>query len=70
LKKDIGKWCEFHKTPPHNIDECHSKNSLLAKTKASGLDVDSDFDSKLGKAKWIMDEEPNVSIVTTKVQVE
>ena len=24
-KKDTGKWCEFHKSPWHNIDECRSK---------------------------------------------
>jgi hypothetical protein len=24
-KKDIGKWCDFHKIPWHNTDECHSK---------------------------------------------
>jgi hypothetical protein len=24
-KKDTGKWCDFHKSPWHNIDECLSK---------------------------------------------
>ena len=24
-KKDTGKWCNFHKSPWHNINECHTK---------------------------------------------
>jgi hypothetical protein len=69
-KKDTGKWCEFHKIPWHNTDECHSKQSLLAEMKASGSDVDSDSDSEPEKGKWIIDAEPSVTIATTKVQPE
>ena len=29
-KNDTGKWCEFHKIPWHNTDECYPKQSLLA----------------------------------------
>jgi hypothetical protein len=25
IKKDTGKWCDFHKIPWHNTDECRSK---------------------------------------------
>jgi hypothetical protein len=32
-KKDTRKWCEFHKIPWHNTDECCSKESLVVKLK-------------------------------------
>jgi hypothetical protein len=32
-KKDTRKWCDFHKIPWHNIDECRSKQSLVARSK-------------------------------------
>jgi hypothetical protein len=25
MKKDTGKWCDFHNIPWHNTDECRSK---------------------------------------------
>jgi hypothetical protein len=28
MNKDIGKWCDFHKIPWHNTDECRSKQLL------------------------------------------
>ena len=31
MKNDSGKWCDFHKIPWHNIDECHLKQSLVFK---------------------------------------
>jgi hypothetical protein len=65
-KKDTGKWCEFHKIPWHNTDECHSKQSLLAEMKSSESDANSDSDSEPDKGKWIIDIEPSVTITTTK----
>ena len=35
--KDIEKWCEFHKIPWHNTDECRSKQSLVAEIKSSRI---------------------------------
>ena len=31
-KKEIEKWCEFHKIPWHKTDECHSKQSLVLRS--------------------------------------
>jgi hypothetical protein len=41
-KKETEKWCEFHKIPWHNTNECRSKYSLVAEIK----DKDSNPDSK------------------------
>jgi hypothetical protein len=45
MNKDTGKWCEYHKIPWHNIEECHSKQLLVAELKASKSKDDFDYES-------------------------
>jgi hypothetical protein len=66
-KKDTGKWCEFHKIPSHNINECHSKQSLVVEMKASNSEAGSNFELDLDKGKRIIGVEPSATITTTKV---
>jgi hypothetical protein len=68
MKKDTGKWCEYHKILWHNTKECHSKKSLMAELKASELEVDSDSESNPEGGKRIIDVEPSATVTTTKVQ--
>jgi hypothetical protein len=68
MKKDTGKWCEYHKIPWHNTEECRSKKSLVVEQKASESEVDSDYESNLEGRKRIIDVEPSTTVPTTKVQ--
>jgi hypothetical protein len=33
MKNDTRKWCDFHKIPWHNTDECRLKQSLVVEVK-------------------------------------
>jgi hypothetical protein len=67
MKKDMGKWCEYHKIPWHNTEECRSKQSLMAELKAFELETDSDSESNPKGGKRIIDVEPSATIATTQL---
>jgi hypothetical protein len=64
----MGKWCEYHKIPWHNTEECHSKQSLVVERKASKSEEDSESISNPEGGKHIINVEPSVIVATTKVQ--
>ena len=57
-KKDNKKWCDFHKSPWHNTDECHSKKSLVTKIKEKKLNPDLESDSENNGKIQIIDAYP------------
>jgi hypothetical protein len=68
MKKDMGKWCEYHKIPWHNTEECRSKQSLVVELKDFESEVDSNSESNQEGGNKIIDVEPNATVATTKVQ--
>jgi hypothetical protein len=66
-KKDIKKWCEYHKSPWHNTDECRSNKSLVVELKAIESEADSDLESNSEGGKWIIDVESSATVTTTEV---
>ena len=69
-KKDMGKWCEFHKSTTHNASECQAKQSLVAEMRAFELDACSDSELELDKGndkgKQIIDAKPNGTVATRR----
>jgi hypothetical protein len=54
LNKDTRKWCEYHKIPWHNTEECRSKKSLVVELKDSKSEEDSDSESNPERGKRII----------------
>jgi hypothetical protein len=67
-KKDMGKWCEYHKIHWHNTEEFFSKKSLVVELKASESKADSESKSNIEGGKNIIDVEPSTTCTTTKFQ--
>jgi hypothetical protein len=69
-KKDTRKWCEFHKSPWHNTDECRSKQSLVAEIKDKEPNLDSESDSENNGKRQIIDADPTAIVATATIQPE
>jgi hypothetical protein len=69
-KKDTGKWCDFHKIPWHNTDECRSKQSLVAEIKDKEPNPDSESDSENTGKGQIIDADPTAIVATATIQPE
>jgi hypothetical protein len=65
-----GKWCKFHKRSWHNIDECRSKQSLVAEVKDKEMNPDSKSDPENIENRQIIDTDPTSIVVTAKIQPE
>jgi hypothetical protein len=64
----MGKWCEYHQIPWHNIEECLSKQSLVAELKSSDSKANFEYEPNQEIWKWIIYVEPTATVTTTKFQ--
>jgi hypothetical protein len=67
-KKDTKKWCEFHKNPWHNTNECRSIQSLVVELKDKESNPDLDLESENNKRRQIIDAEPTATVATATIQ--
>jgi hypothetical protein len=66
--KDTEKWCDFHKIPWHNTDECRSKKSLVVEIKDKEPNLDSESDSENIGKRQIIDADSTAIVMTTTIQ--
>jgi hypothetical protein len=70
MKNDTGKWCDFHKIPWHNTDECRSKQSLVVEIKDKESNPDSESDPENNEKRQIIDADPTATVATATIQPE
>jgi hypothetical protein len=70
MKNDSGKWCDLHKIPWHNIDECRLKQSLVVEVKDKEPNPDSKSDLENNEKKHIINADPTAIVTITTIQPE
>jgi hypothetical protein len=70
MKNDTRKWCDFHKIPWHNTDECRSKQSLVVEVKEKDPNPDSKFDLENIKNRQIIDADSTATVAIATIQLE
>ena len=66
--KNVGNWWDTHKISWHNNDECHARESLLAKLKATNFGLTPSPIETMDRGKCVIKAKQSVIIATIKVQ--